>query len=153
MFANTSRRCCQPLLRLALLPAALGSAYPVQAQSVSSAESAPVQTVQIQGKASDYNPRRDDTAARIVVGQDEIARYGDTNLLDVLKRIPGVTVVGSAGRGGEIRMQGLGNGYTQILVNGDRPPAGMAVETLSPELIERIEVLRVASVEWLCPVG
>jgi outer membrane receptor protein involved in Fe transport len=45
-------------------------------------------------------------------------------------------------------MQGLGSGYTQVLINGERPPAGMAVDTLSPEAVERIEVLRAASAEF-----
>ena len=29
---------------------------------------------------------------QIVVSHEEITRYGDTNVLDVLKRLPGVTV-------------------------------------------------------------
>lgn len=90
-----SRRCS--LLRLASLSAALAAVYPVHAQQADAA--AP--TVQVQGKA--YDARRDDTAARIVVRHDDIVRYGDTKLLDALKRLPGVTVSGSTGRGGEIR--------------------------------------------------
>jgi outer membrane receptor protein involved in Fe transport len=108
----------------------------------------PAPTVQVQGRTAAYDPRRDDTAMKAVVGHDEIVRYGDTSLLDVLKRIPGVTVNGAAGRGGEVRMQGLGSGYTQVLVNGERPPAGMALDTLAPETIERIEVMRAASAEY-----
>jgi outer membrane receptor protein involved in Fe transport len=127
------------LLRLALLPATLAAAFPVYAQQ------AEASTVQVQGKA--YDARRDDTAARIVVRHEDIIRYGDTNLLDVLKRLPGVTVSGSAGRGGEIRMQGLGSGYTQVLVDGQQPPQGMDPGTLAPDTIERIEILRVASAE------
>ena len=67
--------------------------------------------------ATDYDPRRDDTASKTVIRQDEILKYGDTNVFDVLKRAPGVTVIGES-----IRMRGLGNGYTQVLVNGERPP-------------------------------
>jgi len=55
---------------------------------------------------------------------------------------------GANGRGGEIRMRGLGAGYTQILVNGERAPAGFSMDSLAPDSIERIEVLRAASAEF-----
>ncbi|MGH8853782.1 MAG: TonB-dependent receptor plug domain-containing protein [Telluria sp.] len=107
-----------------------------------------VQQVEVKGTAASYDPRRDDTAARIVLGREEIARYGDTSVADIFKRIPGVTVTAGSGRSTEVRMRGLGSGYTQILVNGERTPAGFALDTLTPDLIERIEVLRVASAEF-----
>ncbi|KFI05857.1 hypothetical protein JN27_19235 [Massilia sp. BSC265] len=117
-----------------------------QASAQESASGGPVQQVEVKGTG--YNARRDDTAARIVVKRDEVVRYGDSNVADVLKRIPGVTVTTGAGRSTQIRMRGLGGGYTQILVNGERTPAGFALDTLSPDMIERIEVLRVATAEF-----
>jgi outer membrane receptor protein involved in Fe transport len=44
-------------------------------------------------------------------------------------------------------MRGLGNGYTQVLLNGQPVPAGFSIETIAPELIERVEIMRVASAE------
>jgi outer membrane receptor for ferrienterochelin and colicin len=129
-----------PLHRRTILASLIVSA------SALAQESPPVQ-VDVRGKASDYDPRRDDTAARIVVRHDELVKYGDTNLLDALKRIPGVTVNGGAGRGGEVRLQGLGNGYTQVLVDGERMPPGFAFDTLAPDAVERIEVRRAASAD------
>jgi outer membrane receptor protein involved in Fe transport len=111
-----------------------------------SATQGPIQQVEVKGAG--YDARRDDTAARIVVNREEIVRYGDTAVADVLKRLPGVTVTTGAGRSTQIRMRGLGGGYTQILVNGERTPAGFALDTLSPDMIERIEVLRVATAEF-----
>ena len=106
-----------------------------------------MQQVEVKGNA--YDPRRDDTASKIVVGSEEILKYGDTTVTDVLKRLPGITVTGAAGRaGGEIRMRGLGSGYTQILLNGERAPAGFSLDSLAPELIERIEILHAASAEY-----
>jgi outer membrane receptor for ferrienterochelin and colicin len=102
-----------------------------------------IQQVEVRGSANAYDPRRDDTASKIVVNNAEIVKYGDTNVLDVLKRLPGVTV-----SGGAVRMRGLGNGYTQFLVNGERPPSGFSLESLAPDSIERIEVLRAASAEF-----
>ncbi|MRW88750.1 TonB-dependent receptor plug domain-containing protein [Duganella sp. FT80W] len=108
-----------------------------------------VQKVEIKGSAAKYDARRDDTASKTVVSAEEIQKYGDTSVNDVLKRLPGITVGGAAGRsGGEVRMRGLGAGYTQILINGERAPAGFSIDTLAPDVIERIEVLRAASAEF-----
>ena len=128
-------------LRLTLLAAALAAALPAQAQQT-------IQKVEIKGSADAYDARRDDTASKIVVNHEEIVKYGDTTVLDVLKRLPGVTVSGAAGRGGEVRMRGLGSGYTQILVNGERAPAGFSMDSLAPDAIERIEVIRAATAEF-----
>jgi len=127
---------------LAILVAGLS----VHAFAQQSATDGAIQQVEVKGAG--YDARRDDTAARIVVKREEVLRYGDSNVADVLKRIPGVTVTTGAGRSTEIRMRGLGGGYTQILVNGERTPSGFALDTLSPEMIERIEVLRVATAEF-----
>ncbi|MGZ8303721.1 MAG: TonB-dependent receptor plug domain-containing protein, partial [Telluria sp.] len=107
-----------------------------------------MQKVEVRGSTEAYNPRRDDTATKIVVNHEEIVKYGDTNVLDVLKRLPGVNIDGAAGRGGAIRMRGLSAGYTQVLINGERAPAGFSMESLAPDSIERIEVLRAASAEF-----
>ena len=112
------------------------------------ADDSKIQKVEVRGASEAYDPRKDDTASKIVVNHEEIVKYGDTNVLDVLKRLPGVTVSGAAGRGGEIRMRGLGSGYTQVLINGERAPAGFSMDSLAPDVIERIEVLRAASAEF-----
>lgn len=68
-----------------------------------------MQKVEVKGSAAKYDARRDDTASKTVVNAEEIQKYGDTSVNDVLKRLPGITVTGAAGRsGGEIRMRGLG---------------------------------------------
>lgn len=102
------------------------------------------QTVEVTDRRSpDVEERHDSTVAKIVVGHNEIMKYGDINIGDVLKRLPGVTIGGPGGRtGGEIRMRGLGGGYTQILINGEPAPRGFALDSISPELIERIEIIR-----------
>ncbi len=104
--------------------------------------------VEVRGaRPTDLQQRRESTAAKIVIGRDEIERYGDDNVGDVLKRLPGVTVQGRAGRGGNIRMRGLGSGYTQILLDGERLPRGFSLDTLAPDQIERIEILRAPTAE------
>jgi outer membrane receptor protein involved in Fe transport len=130
------------LTRLTLAAAAVLSATQAMAQE---SKPEPVQKVEIKGAAEAYNPRKDDTASKIVVSSEELKRYGDTSIGDALKRVPGVTV-GAGGR--DIRMRGLGSGYTQILLNGERVPPGFNIETLAPDSIERIEVIRAASAEF-----
>lgn len=104
---------------------------------------APVARVEVKAAADAYDPRRDDTASKTVLHSEEILKYGDSNVYDVLKRAPGVTVVGNA-----IRMRGLGAGYTQILVNGDRAPPGFSLDSLTPDQIEKIEIMRAPTAEY-----
>jgi len=104
--------------------------------------------VEIQGTSRDDDQRRAATASKIVIGREEIERYGDATIGEVLKRLPGVTTGGRPGRGGEIRMRGMGGGYTQILVNGERMPPGFSLDELPPEQIERIEVMRAPTAEF-----
>ncbi|MES2322873.1 MAG: TonB-dependent receptor [Pseudomonadota bacterium] len=139
--------------RLTMLAAALVACLPALAQQAAPVApvkkaDAPMQKIEVKGSAEAYDARRDDTATKIVMNAEEIVKYGDTSVLDVMKRLPGVTVSGASGRGGEVRMRGLGAGYTQILVNGERAPAGFSMESLSPDSIERIEVIRAATAEF-----
>lgn len=109
---------------------------------------APSQRVEVTGgRAGDTEQRRQSTAAKIVIGREEIERFGDSNTLEVLKRLPGVTVPGAPGRGGNPRMRGMGGGYTQILVDGERIAPGFALDSIPPEQIERIEILRAPTAE------
>jgi outer membrane receptor protein involved in Fe transport len=108
----------------------------------------PIQQVEIKGTVETYDARRNDTATKIVVTQEEILKNGDTTIGEVLKRLPGVTVGGVQGRGGDIRMRGLGSGYTQIMLNGEPAPPGFSLDSLSPDMIERVEVMRAATAEY-----
>jgi iron complex outermembrane receptor protein len=107
-----------------------------------------LQPVTITGGAIDETEaRRQSTASKIIIGRDEIERFGDSTLGEVLKRLPGITMPGRPGRGGAPRMRGLGGGYTQILIDGEPAARGFSLDELSPEQIERIEVLRAPTAE------
>lgn len=128
---------------LALSP--LCAAFSSAAQSLPAPSSAPppteLEAVQVQGPA--YDARRDDTATRIVFGTDALRQFGDIGLVDALKRLPGITVgTGAPGRSGALSLRGLGAGYTQILLNGQKAPAGFDLDSLTPEMVERVEILR-----------
>jgi len=91
--------------------------------------------------------RRTSTAAKLVVGREEIERYGDSSMGELLKRLPGIVSSGRPGRGGPPQMRGMGNGYTQIMIDGERAPRGFSLEDLSPEQVERIEIMRAPTAE------
>lgn len=103
----------------------------------------PVPQVTISGgRASDMDERRNSVAGKQIYGREELDRNGDSNLGDILKRLPGITIGGRPGRGGDVRMRGMGSGYTQVLLNGERPPPGFSMESLSPDQVERVEIMR-----------
>ena len=99
------------------------------------------------GAVQDTELRRQSTAGKITIGREEIERFGDSTVGDLLKRLPGVTLQGRPGRGGNVRMRGLGSGYTQILLDGERVPPGFSIDSLNPEQIERIEIQRAPTAE------
>lgn len=156
--AETSRaRCPLPAAALALglvLFALAGpsSAQPAPPGDAASASAGPpkpaAQRVEVTGaRQSDTEERRRSTAAKIIVGRDEIERFGDASLGELLKRLPGVTIGGTPGRGGAIRMRGLGSGYTQILLDGERVQGGLSLDSIDPEMVERIEIQRAPTAE------
>ena len=128
----------RPALRA--LPAILLATNAFAADSAPAA--APIQKVEISAP-SGADQRRNDSSGRITVTRDDITRFGDVNVSSLLKRQPGVAVVN-----GEVRMRGLGSGYTQILIDGEAAPAGFSVDSLAPSMIERIEVMRNGSAEF-----
>ncbi|MEQ1683374.1 MAG: TonB-dependent receptor [Burkholderiaceae bacterium] len=143
---------CWPVLA-ACLVSAIGHAQTAAPAPAAAASAPPPAAAQLKpvevigGRADDTQQRRESTAAKIVIGREEIERFGDSTLGDVLKRLPGVTMQGRPGRGGNIRMRGLGSGYTQILLDGQRIPPGFSLDSLTPEQIERIEILRAPTAE------
>ena len=127
---------------------AVAPVAPAASSAAARPDSAAPQRAEVTGeRESDTDKRRLSTAAKIIVGRDEIERFGDASLGDVLKRLPGVTIGGRPGRGGAIRMRGLGGGYTQILLDGERVQGGLSLDSIDPEMVERIEILRAPTAE------
>ncbi len=147
-------RVALPLLTL-LLPPAAAQAQPAAAaasapQPAASAPAPAPQQVEITGvnQPDSQDERRRATASRIVYGREELDRMGDSSVGEVLKRLPGVTIGGTPGRGGQVRMRGMGGGYTQILIDGQRMPPGFSLDAIPPEQVERIEVMRAPVAEY-----
>jgi outer membrane receptor for ferrienterochelin and colicins len=85
--------------------------------------------------------RRQSTAAKQIYGEEEIQKFGDVSVGDVLKRLPGVSL-----SGGGPALRGLGS-YTRILLNGDPAPPNFDLNNLNPSQVLRIEVARAATAD------
>jgi outer membrane receptor for ferrienterochelin and colicins len=85
--------------------------------------------------------RRQSTAAKQIYGEEDIQKFGDVSVGDVLKRLPGVSL-----SGGGPALRGLGS-YTKILLNGDPAPPNFDLNNLNPSQVLRIEVARAATAD------
>jgi outer membrane receptor for ferrienterochelin and colicins len=102
-----------------------------------------LERVEVKARAqSDTELRRREPVAKQIYGREELDKFGDNNVADVLKRLPGVSMQGNSPR-----MRGLGSGYTLILINGDPAPPGFQFDQLNPSQVERVEVTRGATAE------
>lgn len=100
-----------------------------------------IQAVEIKAKSEVENQRRD-AAAKSIVSNADLTRYGDTNITEAMKRVPGVVVIK-----GVMQLPGLISGYTQILVDGE-PPRGVRINDIPMQNIERVEIYRLGSAEF-----
>ena len=97
------------------------------------------QSVEVKGRK--FDAKRDDTAMKQIVTRNEIEKFGDTNLVEVLKRQSGISVKGNI-----VSLNGL-DGYTQILVDGQPLLRGTTIDTLNLNQIDRVEIIRSATAE------
>ena len=89
-----------------------------------------------------------------MITAEEIEKRPVSSLADLLKRVPGVTGgLSTNGDGSKIKLRGLPDNYTLILIDGKRigssrdtnyrPDLGRQdLNWITPDMIERIEVVR-----------
>src|SRR3546814_12673788 len=70
-----------------------------------------------------YRNRTETTAPELVYGQEFFAEFEPVSVGDQLRRVPGVAFTSDIGESDAPQMRGLGQGFTQVLVNG-RPIPG-----------------------------
>lgn len=143
-FDNTPVAAAVGMAMLCQLCSAAGQEVPVGADPNSrSAYDNKMFRVEVKSRPqSDLDLRRNAAVARQTYGREEIDKFGDSNLNDVVRRLPGVDV-----QNGVPRLRGLGAGYTQILLNGEPAPNGFSLEQLNPALVERIEIQKAATAD------
>ncbi|MBB4081985.1 outer membrane receptor protein involved in Fe transport [Brevundimonas lenta] len=99
-----------------------------------------------------YRDRTDTVAPELVYDQEFFAKFEPTSVGDQLRRVPGVAFTSDVGEADAPQLRGLGQGFTQVLVNG-RPIPGAGndrtvfVDRIPAEIIDRIEIVRSPSAD------
>lgn len=99
-----------------------------------------------------YRDRTESTAPELVYDQEFFAKFEPVSVGDQLRRVPGVAFTSDIGESDAPQLRGLGQGFTQVLVNG-RPIPGAGndrtvfVDRIPAEIIDRIEIIRSPSAD------
>ncbi|MGV8843935.1 MAG: TonB-dependent receptor domain-containing protein [Pseudomonas sp.] len=130
-------------LAVALLPIA---AHAEQSRDTQAALLKLPATVVTSGRQAE--PAQQATAATTVFTRNDIERLQVRSVAELLERVPGVSVSRSGGAGSltGLFLRGTSTAQTLVLVDGQRIAAASSgtssLEFLSPEQIERVEVVR-----------
>lgn len=143
------------LSNLAIVPgyALAQDAAPQSPAEEKKAETDPteLQAVVVSGQIQ-YRNRTETTAPELVYDQEFFAKFEPVSVGDQLRRVPGVAFTSDIGESDSPQLRGLGQGFTQILVNG-RPIPGAGndrtvfVDRIPAEIIDRIEIIRSPSAD------
>lgn len=121
-------------------------------------QSQPVQTLATLKFAATPNTAKDpdiSAVAKTIVTREEMLQFGDQSVNDALRRAAGFQMPtpgqGPRGGGGASGMRFRGGGAPVFLINGEAvqggPRGGMSiVDSLTPDMIERIEITKQPSV-------
>jgi outer membrane receptor for ferrienterochelin and colicins len=99
-----------------------------------------------------YRNRTETPAPTLVYDQQFFAEFEPVSVGDQLRRVPGVAFTSDIGESDAPQLRGLGQGYTQVLVNG-RPIPGAGndrtvfVDRIPAEIVDRIEIIRSPSAD------
>lgn len=129
-----------------LIPIALTSSLAFTA--VCAQEAITLEKIQVEAKAIALEERHESSIAKRIISAEELTQYGDMNALEILKRTPGVTIPE-----GKAKKSAPGKGYTVVLIDGEEASTGSKrsvspLEQISPDRIERIEVMTNGSAEY-----
>lgn len=134
------------LIHRPLIPIILTSA--LAATAVCAQEVITLEKIQVEEKGIALEERHESSIAKRIISGEELTQYGDLNALEILKRTPGVTIPEGKGK-----KSAPGKGYTVVLIDGEEVSTGSKrstspLEQISPDRIERIEVMTNGSAEY-----
>ncbi|MCW8037985.1 MULTISPECIES: TonB-dependent receptor [Acinetobacter] len=136
------------------MPAWAEDTSPAVASSAPAAvQTLPTMTFQVeQAPAVEKNPDIS-AVAKTIITRDEMEKFGDQSVNDALRRAAGfqMPTPGQGPRGGNGSMRFRGGGAPVFLINGEPvqggPRGGMSVvDSITPDMIERIEIVKQPSV-------
>ena len=139
------------LLGALLMSSCLVAPAMAVAQEEPAEEDTTLEEIVITGEIT-YRNRIDTTAPALSYDQEFFEKFEPVSVGDQLKRVPGVAFTGDIGEYDAPQLRGLGQGFTQILVNG-RPIPGAGndrtvfVDRIPAEIIDRIEIIRSPSAD------
>jgi vitamin B12 transporter len=90
----------------------------------------------------------DALTSQVVITRADIELANPVSILDLLSSVPSIDVASNGGKGqtGSIFMRGTGSDHTLVLIDGVRVSSatsgGTSFSTISPEMIERIEIVQ-----------
>lgn len=99
-----------------------------------------------------YRNRTETVAPELTYSQEFFEKFEPVSVGDQLKRVPGVAFTSDIGEKDAPQLRGLGQGFTQVLVNG-RPVPGAGndrtvfVDRIPAEIVDRIEIIRSPSAD------
>ena len=105
------------LLCLSIYPSMHASSQETVDQKSTKEIGAPIQKIEIKAK-TEKELSKNDATTKIIVSSVDLTKFGDTNVIDAMKRVPGVIVSNQ-----QIGLTGMPIGYTQLLIDGE-PPRG-----------------------------
>jgi len=114
---------------------------------MSAQESIVLEKIQVEENRNTLEERQENSIAKRIISGAELQQYGDLNALELLKRTPGVTVTEGKKKGAP------GKGYTKVLIDGEEVSTSSKrrvtpLEQITPDMIERIEVMTNGSAEY-----
>ncbi|MBP7419350.1 MAG: TonB-dependent receptor plug domain-containing protein, partial [Xanthomonadales bacterium] len=110
-----------------------------------------LETVVVSGEIQ-FRNRTATVAPVLVYDRQFFQKFEPVSVGDQLRRVPGVAFTSDIGESDAPQLRGLGQGYTQILING-RPLPGAGndrtvfVDRIPAEIVDRIEIIRSPSAD------
>ena len=100
----------------------------------------------LQGQARAINEQKNNVNITNIISSDQTGKFPDSNKLDALKRIPGITMQGDQGEARNIVVRGLASALNSVMIDGSRIPSAegdnrnVQLDLIPADMIQTIEV-------------
>jgi len=124
---------------------------PLLAQDAQNSADEEVEKIVVTGSPV-FRNRTSSVSPQLEYGGLFFEQFEPTSVGDMLKRTPGVSFSSDVGEYDAPQMRGLGEGYTQVLINGKKVPGSSSdravfVDRIPAEMVDRIQVIRSPSAD------